>query len=237
MFFSRDENLEKGLSWYKGLWEFDPQRHRFALEGSTEYTKMPHFPNVAERVAKVQADFRFIYIVRDPIKRIESALVHGQRTGWKGSANFNGTEIHPNLINVSKYAYQIGEYYKRFDADRILILLNEDLRDNRIQTVNKACAFLGLDGAIDPVQLAKEYNKGADKRVDGKLWRFIKPVSRMLPKGQRNKIHKRFSHEVDRDQYELSPQLRESVLNELKDDLKKLSGEYGVNISRWGLSV
>jgi hypothetical protein len=40
---------------YEELWDFDPARHRYALEASTGYTKAPLEPNVADRSGHVCA--------------------------------------------------------------------------------------------------------------------------------------------------------------------------------------
>lgn len=40
-----------------------------------------------------------------------------------------------------------------------------------------------------------------------------------------------------KDKFKLSPEQREFVLSELKEDLKKLKDKYGVNIERWNLEV
>ena len=54
-FFTDDEKLSKGWGWYQNLWTWDSEIHKIAMEASTSYTKIPYFPNAAERIVKMPA--------------------------------------------------------------------------------------------------------------------------------------------------------------------------------------
>ena len=70
-FFASDINWSKGLDWYQNLWKWNQDLHKIALEASTFYTRLPE-ANAAERIAQIKAKFKFIYILRNPVERIES---------------------------------------------------------------------------------------------------------------------------------------------------------------------
>jgi len=55
----------KPAAYYK-FWVFDPTIHSLALEASTQYARFPMFGHVPERMAAFPAEFRLIYILRDP---------------------------------------------------------------------------------------------------------------------------------------------------------------------------
>ena len=50
-FFAFEEVWAQGFDWYESLFHFDPHVHRFALDGSTDYTKRPFCDGVAARLA------------------------------------------------------------------------------------------------------------------------------------------------------------------------------------------
>ena len=78
-FFSFNNRFSKGIEYYQSLWNWNPSSHKVALEASTAYTKTHRTDfNTAENIAKFKdrANFKFIYILRNPIDRIESECNH-----------------------------------------------------------------------------------------------------------------------------------------------------------------
>jgi hypothetical protein len=126
-FFASDADWSKGVDWYLKNWQFDLSKHKVALEASTDYTKVPVFPNAASRIENLQKSFnglrfKFIYIMRDPIERIESHIAHERLEGWKHASKNVRFGLHQHLIDISSYYKQISEYYKRFNREEILLL-------------------------------------------------------------------------------------------------------------------
>ena len=76
-FFSYESSLATGMTGYQSLWNWTAE-NKIALEASTTYTMQPKYYNVAEKISEMareeNADFRFIYIMRQPFKRIESHI-------------------------------------------------------------------------------------------------------------------------------------------------------------------
>ena len=83
-FFSNDSIWNNGLDWYRSLWESDSARHRVALEASTNYSKAAIFPRTAERLRTTAPNARLIYLMRDPIARLEFHYTLGRAKGWGG---------------------------------------------------------------------------------------------------------------------------------------------------------
>ena len=72
-YFSEHQMHPRPVRRYEDLWpDFDPAVHRYALEGSTGYTKWPVENGVAERMRAYGIRPRLVYLVRDPVERIES---------------------------------------------------------------------------------------------------------------------------------------------------------------------
>ncbi|EKU97439.1 sulfotransferase domain protein [Leptolyngbya sp. PCC 7375] len=230
-FFACDTNFSQGIDWYRGLWNFDPNHHKIALEASTHYTKIPGFPNAAERIESVEGNFKFIYILRDPIERIESQYTHSLSATWKLNDDPSSQLVNSHAINVSRYAKQIKEYYNRFPAESILLLDFNDLKQRPLQLLAEVCRFLEIDPDFQ-FTLKAASNKSKGKIIDGPMWHLVGPLTKFLPDHQRNQT-RRFLGKTINQKVHLSDKQREFVLNELKDDLLKLKSEYSFDISKW----
>lgn len=237
-FFANDDNFRKGMDWYRSLWAFNPQVHNLALEGSTHYTKVPYFPNAAERIASVEeANFKFIYIIRNPIDRIESHYAHlitSETTKDELEARSYSLKIFPRMIDTSRYAMQIEQYYNRFPRDSILLLDFDDLKKNSQQLLVETCDFLEIDSKFkfSPI---KHANKSKGKAIDGSLWRHVEPAARNWPKIPKKVFRKIFSQQLSQ-KYKLTESQKELILKELKEDILKLNQEFGFNTANWGIN-
>jgi hypothetical protein len=232
-FFSLNENWHKGFNWYQTRWQWDPSRHRVALEASPSYTALPRRPNVAERIAQVRADFRFIYLLRDPIERIESHYAHAVRKAKAPASGMN--EVPPQWLELSKYAMQLAPYRERFSADRVLLLDFDDLKTEPVQLVKRVCRFLGIDDAFPFKGLDVPHNVS---RKDHPAYQALarNPVARaaakLVPLRYKQRIRNRFSLELN-DSVKLTREQCDIIRGELADDMRRLREEYGFDTSRW----
>lgn len=244
-FFSADSCWAKGFDWYQSLWQdWNPNQHKIALEASVDYTRIPTYTNAAERIfsLKDRANFKFIYIVRNPIDRIESHYTHGQAAGWQEVEQSSSENIDRDLIVPSLYAMQIGEYYKRFPSENILLLNFDDLKSNPRDLLKKVCLFLEIDSNYDFKGLNKVYNANKQRLVDERFWRTLKKVpwlrsfAKQISKEQKKKIYSLFGNKL-KDNITLSPEQKQLVWQELAEDTRKLNREYGFDVSSWGIEI
>ncbi len=236
-FFSEDGTYSKGADWYKQLWSYDSSIHRIALEGSTSYTKM-HTSTVVERIFQFQTqftyDFRFIYIMRDPIERIESHYTHALSTRWGKDLKLLNSGIDQKLIEISRYAKQLDNYCQRFSKDQIILLNFNDLRDNPLQLLEHVCRWLALDTSYIFKDIARNYHPTKGKVIEGKLWPFIQPMTGLLSETLRDSLKRKLGHSITH-HVKLSSEQRNFVYRELRDDLRRLEVNYEFDISRWKL--
>jgi hypothetical protein len=238
-FFCDDDNYSKGIKWYSQLWSYEPGVHKIAMEGSTNYTKI-RTTEVVERILETQSEFslnfKFIYIMRNPLERIESQYTNGLRASWGKNMMDLEKGIDPKFIEISKYAKQISEYYKKFPANNILLLNFNDLKDDAPSVLKKICHFLNLDSSFEFKDTSKVYHPNQGKFIDGSIWPFVEPVSKFIPSKPRKAIRRKLGRKI-KGNIKLSLEQRSFILNELRPDLEKLKGEYGVDISKWGIEV
>ena len=241
-FFADDTSWARGIQWYESLWDWDPHTHKVALEASTHYTKIPGFPNAAARVATVPASFKFIYIVRNPLDRIESHYMDGLSHSWGRNRSFNEA-VDPQAIEISRYAMQLDEYKKRFPPENILIINFEDLKADAHSVMRSVCEFLEIDSNYRFQGLGTSNNPSRGKWVNGDLWHYLrnieplrKCVKSIIPSRYRDLAHKKSGYRI-KSRMEMPLDIKKHILKELEGDLYKLKTTYGVDIARWNLGI
>ncbi len=239
-FFSDSDRFQAGRAAYEALWEgWQPENgHRIALEASTNYTKQPTFPDCAARIAEAEIGAKFIYMMRDPIERIESHLTHAVSQGWLPKPTGNAIDDH--LIAVSRYAMQIDPYIERFGTERVLLLTFEDFTDRPGAVFRRVCEFLELDPEFEFPAPDKAFNRNRDRiGTDHRLYRAWDRIP-ILPQLARATVPERVRAGVRGalgtkvgPNLRLTAGQRAYALAALSDDLARLRDHFGVNIDRW----
>jgi Sulfotransferase domain len=246
-FFAEPKVFERGFTYYQNLWDWDSKKHQVALEATPNYSRITHqnLLNAASKIAEVrntqQVKFKFIYLMRSPISRIESHYTHLEAWGQEANVRPYGEGLANEIIDISKYAMQLDEYYQRFPAKDILLLNFEDLKQDPASLLCKVCQFLTIDADYQFKTLNTVYNSNKlRKKVFLPGWRnlrqtyIIKAIARATPSSARETFKNLFGQKVTR-QIKLTPDETKYVLNYLHDDLQRLCQEYQVNTSRWNL--
>jgi len=239
-FFSRDNTWSKGIRWYQDLFPWEEGVHKRALEASTGYTRMPFLPDPTERMAATGWDFRFIYVMRDPIGRIESHLRHGRSRGWDYTTGTLSTGVHDKLIAITRYATQLDPYVARFGRDSVLLLLHEDLREQPQVVVRRTCEFLEIDPEYSFQGLGKSHGTGDRTVLPSwytriRSWPAVKRLSGLIPR--KRWIARQVMRANVAQPLRLSEEVRSSIAEQLRDDVRRLRDDYGVDVSGWSIEV
>lgn len=136
-------------------------------EGSTTYTMSPLFSGVVERVVEeCGLDLKIVYLVRDPIRRIESHLYHDFLAGRHGGDGNSNLLIKSDrrYIDTSRYYYQIVPWLERFGEKNVLIVKFEDFVSNKPVFLKEINTFLGLR-CFDYSPGEEIYNESSSKLV------------------------------------------------------------------------
>lgn len=174
-FFGAPGNLRRRRGAYLRQWpDFDPARHRYAMEASTHYTKAPQYPRVPRRIAGFGLETRLIYIVRDPVDRIESHIAHNIAQGRTGHDIAWGDPMLRRAIHVSCYARQLERYARAMPGKEILVLDFDELRRDPLAVTARCVAFLDLDPAfaftpIAPANVRRTDNAGDRFRLSEEM--------------------------------------------------------------------
>ncbi len=143
---------------------------------STEYSKSPEYPDVADHAKQVLGEkAKIIYMVREPVARLLSHHQHMMNArGTEQMGNDINTEIdrRAELINYSCYAMQLSSWLKNFGRENIHVVVFEDYVRNRAKVADMVCDFIGVS-RVDLQLDADGANRGESRRVANKLWAAI----------------------------------------------------------------
>jgi hypothetical protein len=146
-FFSNDEIYAKGESWYRGLFRNAPEG-AIKGESSTHYTKLPTYPQTIDRLAALIPDAKFIYVMRNPFDRLVSHYIHEWTQGVITCPIDEAIEKHPELVDYSRYAYQIQPWIERFGKERVLPVFFETMTKEPDAELKRIAVFLGATGEV-----------------------------------------------------------------------------------------
>ena len=148
-YFVKEMGWAKGEEWYLSLFE-SAGEIEIVGEASTHYTKAPRYEGVAERISRFNPDARFIYIMRDPVKRTISHYWHNVRFEGERRDMLTAIREEGHYREVSHYSVQMAPYFETFGRDRVYILTFEEMVADPLVTVRKIFAWLGIDPSFEP---------------------------------------------------------------------------------------
>lgn len=212
-FFSVDQNFEQGWGQYLQLYSHCAGK-RAVGDASTSYSRIRYFPKVVDRLGQHVPNARIIYMVRHPLKRMESAYIEHLCTPGGGlfpSIN-EAVRRQPMIVDSSRYWEVFDAYRKRFGESRIKIIWFEDYVANTEAVFRDVCRFLDIDATVCPDFGRQELNSRADAE------------KRMAAL---NRQHIKIDMEWDR-------QTRQHVVNLLREDNLRFLAHFGRKADIWG---
>lgn len=230
-FFLERRNWGKGVDWYRSHFDADkPVRG----ESSPNYTAAPSFGGVPARMAATIPDARLIYVVRDPIKRIRSQWIHNyarrNTNRWLDDA---ATEANV-YVNRSKYFMQISAFLEHFPMERILVVDQAELLNERRHVLQEVFGFLGLDADFWHPEFEKERLTGSNRRRLSLLG-YVLGVSRDRGKWVPRRIRRSRLMRRPFDKPDFSAETRAQLVARLQDDVAAFRELTGKPFSHWSI--
>lgn len=243
-FFVEEIAWHKGLNWYESLFA-GASDELYIGESSTDYTKLPFYKGVPEKIQSFNPNTKFIYIVRDPFERLVSHYWHAVRhmsTGGERKDLYSACMQNIEFISFSLYADQIKPYIDLFGLEKIFITSFEQMIQNPAQCVNEIWYWLGLEGKAEE-DFNKRWNAKPEKIVGprgpdflnnlrySKTWEKLAPF---IPQGIRKRASAMTEREVDMSaQEELKDKLRAVVIPRLKEQVEEFETLTGKDFSSY----
>ena len=152
----------RGITWYREQfegWDGEP----LVGEATPGYMFWRHQPAVmAERIQQTVADARLIAILRNPVDRAQSALIH-HIEGKSLPADTDLLEfVHSSppererlgIIAGGWYAASLEPFQARF-GERLLVLLHDDADDDPRGVYDRAVRHVGAEANFVPPELER----------------------------------------------------------------------------------
>jgi len=249
-FFVAEANWHRGINWYRR--QFPPVGPEVLAvgEASNVYSKYPRFRGVPKRIASLLPDVRLLYAVRDPLSRIRS---HYQTRVAEGSEKAPFAEAvfaDPIYLDYSRYALQIEQYLEHFAREQLLVVTSEDLRESRDATMRRVYEFIGVDPALMPANLDREFYQTKDRAIRSPIpLRLRKAVKRRFPSTRRFKelepdVLGALRRLIGRGEHRpaaampftIPEDVRARLMAELEDDVRRLHSYMGPDFDGWGIA-
>lgn len=213
---------------YRDLFPFRGE-HQYTLEASVGYSKYPMEKDVPGRIKMEVQNPRFIYVIRNPIDRIESHFNYmSQRPDW----NYDITDDH--LINTSRYMLQLEQYLKHFEKEAIKIVLFEEMIADPHSVFQQIFSFLGIPDF-------EVYLAAADKNATLPISKTYLSIIRNLnfikflfPPDKRESAKKTLKRFLPGEKARLSVEDRQRIQRSIAPDMLALEKAFGIDVSMWG---
>ncbi|WP_423816458.1 sulfotransferase [Salinibacter ruber] len=185
-FFHVEKYRKKEFNYYCKF--FDGRKEKVLSDDKGMYSWDSFCSKTPERIKRHLPRVKILYIIRHPVRRIEShwgwAVANGQPWGTINEA----VQSVDRLIEMSLYWRQISRYRTHFDDDQINVLFLENLKADPRTLFRDFGRFLGVDpDGFDFEEAATPKNQTADRRTDTRLaqrlrqWSGFWTLKEMIP--------------------------------------------------------
>lgn len=173
-YFSKQDIYLNGINWYE---TFFNTNLKVVGESSQSYSKYHVWPNTPKRIFKdLKNNIKFLYILRDPIKRIYSHYneMQSQNCAPSSLEDYILKDLINNEIVLSScYFKQISQFLKFYSIDKFKIVTLEELEKNRLSILNDIFDFLGVKKIKDEKLFNFNSNTSDEKKTRTNVGQFI----------------------------------------------------------------
>lgn len=213
---------------YYSIFELEKQ-HKYIFDASTHYTKYPIEQNIPKKIFDYGLKPKFIYIVRNPLDRIESHYNYMRRKlTWKAKL----TDV--NLVHTSNYHLQLEQYKPYFDTKEFLVIDFDDLTNDVKGTVKKVYDFIGISNYVFEEKKTQFNKTKSVSRSEKHLKQNLGGKFNFLPESTRNFIKDQLKTVLKPKIYKLTKRQRKRIHKQLEQDMISFGKEYGINVKKWG---
>ena len=141
---------------YERLWDH-AEPGQLCGESTTLYLRDPaaHL-----RIREAVPDVRLVAVLRDPVDRAHSNWSHLRSAGLEPEGDFlracmleerraeQGWGPFWRYLGLGRYGAQLQHLYSVFPRSQVLVLLYRELREEPVATLDRVCAFLGVQPGL-----------------------------------------------------------------------------------------
>jgi len=243
-FFTAEYNWPRGPGWYESL--FDGAGQAAAIgECSPSYTMAPAFRGVPERMAQIVPDARLVYVVRDPIARMQSMYMH-QVSAGRERRRAEAALLDDRYLGPSLYGFQLAAFLHHFDRSQVLVIASEVLRDRPREALSAVFGHLAVDPAAVDLDERHRDHRSMDKpvpRLHDLTWlprRQVRLHPRWRPDQRTGLARVLTTRRARADDSAIPRELRDRLAERLSADLHRFEHLLGHQVPshwRWSTSV
>ncbi len=150
-FFSLDHLYKLGWKQYLKLYDHCDAQKAIG-DASTSYSRIRYYPAVVERIKEHVPRAKIIYMVRHPLKRMESAYVENAcSVGSQAFTSINeAIKQLPMILDSSRYWEVFDAYRQKFGESKIKIVWFEEYIADTVPVFQDICRFLEIDDKVVP---------------------------------------------------------------------------------------
>lgn len=228
--FSGDALQPEAIEAFKRTFVGSPDASVF-MEASTENSQYPLYPRNAKNIRLAFPLARYLYVLRDPIERIES---HYNYSLEKGFCGLNTPMLSEIFIVPSLYATQLDQYRAEFTEGRVHLISYEQFKNDPAKVLHGICSFLQLEKlplekGLSRINATRHYT-AADRLAYGlkiaglghfsgllvnRCTRKIGPLSKVIPRAK------------------IDDAMRPALAHRLTNEIQRLEEGYGFDTSLW----
>jgi hypothetical protein len=242
-YFIAEQNWPRGRGWYESL--FDRAGGAAAIgECSPSYTWAHVYRGVPERMAQVLPEARLVYVVRDPVARMQSMYMH-QVSAGRERRRAEVALLDDRYLGPSRYGFQVAAFLDHFDRSQVLVIASEELRDRPCEALSAVFSHLAVDPAAVDLDERRQDHRSIDKpvpRLHDLEWlprRQVKLHPRWRPDQRTGLARLVTTRRARVEDSAISQELRERLAGRLAPDLRRLEDLLGYEIPghwRWSAS-
>jgi hypothetical protein len=241
-FFIAEHNWSRGRGWYESL--FDGADRAAAIgECSPSYSMAHVYRGVPRRMAQVVPEARLVYVVRDPIARMQSMYMH-QVSAGRERRRAEVALLDHRYLGPSLYGFQLAAFLDHFDRSQVLVIASEVLRDRPREALSAVFDHLAVDPAAVDLDERYQDNRSIDQpvpRLHDLEWlprRQFKPHPRWRPDQRTGLVRLLTTRRARGDDSAIPRELRDRLAARLAADLRRFEHLLGHQVpSHWGWST
>lgn len=167
-YYSRLTRYDDLRPWYDALFT-GAEGFPAVGEGSTSYTHPHRIDFVVPRIREHHPDARLIYMVRHPVRRLESDWKMRLREDRVPTSIVDAVDVDASLVTFGLYWKHLSKYRDAFPDEQILVIFLEDFASRPGRELSRVYRHIGVDPSFVPDDPDRERNAASDYREDSLL--------------------------------------------------------------------
>lgn len=226
---------DQGIDHYQSL--FRPNGQKIIMEASPEYSTRGQSRQTVARMLEHIPDVRLVYMVRHPLRRLESEYVQELANGLR-PAPFREALFDWNLIEGSLYEKNYQIFAEAFSPERLHVIFFEDYLRDKTGTLSALSQFLGVDDDPAVARTREARNTRDEKTIDPPLLKALRRLhvferfKHLVPARLKLLLKKQISQKVEADTT-WDDELRAQVLPEIERDATAFLARFGKPKEYW----